>query len=165
MSDPWQLLADAHRRVWRASEALTRAGIRHAVIGSHAVDHWVSRAVGANAMFSTRVNILVERGNAEAAQDALIVADAWPIRLRFAGERPEGWYCPLPPLDDVAEDGDRRVIGLGTLVRMLLGSWRLIDRVHLGQFAVEGLIGPAWTRRFRGGLAERLQHLLDNPEG
>ena len=48
---------------------------------------------------------------------------------------------------------------------MKLNLWRRKDQVYLLDMIDIGLIDLAWPGRFPGELAERLQELLDNPEG
>ncbi len=48
---------------------------------------------------------------------------------------------------------------------MKLTSFRRKDQVHLLDMIGVGLIDAAWPARFSAPLAERLQELLDNPEG
>ena len=48
---------------------------------------------------------------------------------------------------------------------MKLTSFRLKDRVHLLDMIDVGLLDESWRERFQPELAERLQELLDNPDG
>jgi len=50
-------------------------------------------------------------------------------------------------------------------VRMKLTSYRDKDRTHLRDLISVGLVDASWPRRFPQELADRLQQLLDNPEG
>lgn len=65
----------------------------------------------------------------------------------------------------VDHDGPFRVLDLEPLVRMKLTSYRLRDRVHLLDMIGVGLIDETWPTRFPAALAERLQSLLENPDG
>ena len=56
-------------------------------------------------------------------------------------------------------------IGLEPLVRMKLTYFRRKDQVHLLDMLAVGLIDESWKIRFPPELADRLQQLLDNPEG
>jgi hypothetical protein len=51
------------------------------------------------------------------------------------------------------------------LVQMKLNSFRLKDRVHLLDMIGVGLVDQTWPARLPPELADRLQLLLDNPEG
>ena len=57
------------------------------------------------------------------------------------------------------------MVALLALVRMKLLSWRLKDRVHLLDMIHVGLIDATWPARLPPPLADRLQQLLDNPNG
>jgi hypothetical protein len=50
-------------------------------------------------------------------------------------------------------------------VRMKLTSYRRIDKVHLRDMLEVGLIDSSWPQRFPSELGERLQHLINTPEG
>jgi len=48
---------------------------------------------------------------------------------------------------------------------MKLTSHRLKDRVHLLDMIDVGLLDAAWPARYPGELGQRLQRLLDDPDG
>jgi hypothetical protein len=48
---------------------------------------------------------------------------------------------------------------------MKLNSFRLKDRVHILDMISVGLIDDSWLSRLPGPLRDRLQELLDNPDG
>jgi hypothetical protein len=48
---------------------------------------------------------------------------------------------------------------------MKLIAWRDKDRTHLRDMIGVGLIDATWPARFPPPLADRLQQLLDNPNG
>jgi len=48
---------------------------------------------------------------------------------------------------------------------MKLIAWRDKDRTHLRDMIGVGLIDATWPARFAAPLGERLQQLLDNPNG
>jgi hypothetical protein len=48
---------------------------------------------------------------------------------------------------------------------MKLTSFRIKDRMHLLDFIDVGLIDASWIAPLPPDLANRLQELLDNPEG
>jgi hypothetical protein len=58
-----------------------------------------------------------------------------------------------------------QLIPLEDLVRMKLISFRDKDRMHLRDLAAVGLIDATWPARISPSLAERLQRILDDPEG
>jgi len=57
------------------------------------------------------------------------------------------------------------VINLEPLVRMKLTAFRRKDQVHILDMIDVGLVDASWRDRLPPELAERLQTLLDNPEG
>ena len=59
----------------------------------------------------------------------------------------------------------RLLASLLALVRMKLTSWRLKDRMHLLDMIQVGLVDATWLGRLPPPIAERLQSLLDNPNG
>ncbi len=58
-----------------------------------------------------------------------------------------------------------RLIALEPLVRMKLNSYRDKDRMHLRDFLDVGLIDATWIERLPTELSERLQPILDDPQG
>ncbi len=46
-----------------------------------------------------------------------------------------------------------------------LVAYRIVDRVHLRDLLDVGLIDQTWTARYPPELADRLQALLDDPDG
>jgi hypothetical protein len=173
-------------RLDRAVAALEAAGIPYAVAGGNAVAAWVSRVDEAAVRNTQDVDILLRRDDLERAKTALAGAgfvfrhvksidmfldgpnakarDA--IHIVFAGEYVKSdSLAPSPDVTEADDAGPFRVIDLEPLVRMKLTSYRLKDRVHLLDMIGIGLVDATWTARFPAGLAERLQALLDNPEG
>ena len=47
----------------------------------------------------------------------------------------------------------------------MLNSYRIKDQVHLLDMIHVGLIDATWPQRFEPSLAQRLQTLIDNPNG
>ncbi len=132
------------------------------------------------------VDILVRRADFAAAQTALETAGfvyqyLWDVdvfidgpqgkpsggvHLLFAGEKVRADdEHPCPQLDESERAAEFRVVMLPALVRMKLLAWRLKDRVHLLDMIQVGLIDAAWPARLPPPLADRLQQLLDNPNG
>jgi hypothetical protein len=173
-------------RLTRASAALAQAGVAYAVVGGNAVAEWVGR-VDEAAVRSTRdVDIMIRRSDLDATKAALGAAgfvycqvldvdvfldgpngrpkDA--VHIVFAGEKVRADY--VTPSPDVAESepaAQFQVVALEALVQMKLNSYRLKDRVHLLDMMDVGLVDQTWPTRFPAMLAERLQDLLDNPNG
>lgn len=173
-------------RLDRAVAALEGAGIPYAVAGGNAVAAWVSRIDEAAVRNTQDVDILLRRDDLERAKTALESAgfvfrhvksvdmfldgpdakarDA--IHVIFAGEKVEpGYIASAPDVMEADHDGPFQILELEPLVRMKLTSYRLKDRVHLLDMIGVGLIDDTWPARFPAELAERLQTLLDNPDG
>jgi hypothetical protein len=173
-------------RLRRAVAALEVAGIPYAVIGGNAVAAWVSEVDEAAVRATQDVDILLRRADLERAKAAFAKAgfiyrhvksidmfldgagakarDA--VHIIFAGEkvRPESLMA-APDVEDLKPTHSFRVVDLEPLLRMKLTSYRLKDRVHIQDMIEVGLIDDTWPSRFPPELKERLQQLLDNPEG
>jgi hypothetical protein len=173
-------------RVRRAAKALDDAGVAYAVVGGNAVAEWVAR-VDEDAVRNTRdVDLLIRRGDFGAVRAALEAAGfvyhqlldvdmfldgpngrpSGAIHLLFAGEkvRPDH-YHPAPDVTDSERAADFQVTSLAALVEMKLLSNRRKDQVHLLDLIGVGLIDATWPARFPASLGERLQQLLDDPNG
>ncbi len=173
-------------RLRRAIGALEAADVPYAVVGGNAVAEWVAR-VDDEAVRNTRdVDLVVRRAHFAAARSALEAAGfvyhqlldievfidgphgnpSAGVHLLFAGERVrDGDEFPCPDLDESERAAEFQVVTLPALVRMKLTSWRDKDRTHLRDLIQVGLVDETWPARLPPTLAERLQQLLDNPEG
>ena len=173
-------------RLLRATGALEKAGIAYAVAGGNAVAAWVSRVDEGAVRFTKDVDIVLRRVDLPAAITAMQNAgfqcvqsfgvdmfidgpsckasDA--VHILFAGEKVrEDYAAPVADVDE-SERGDTfQVLQLESLVRMKLTSFRDRDRTHLRDMISVGLIDATWPARFTPALGQRLQELLDNPEG
>jgi hypothetical protein len=173
-------------RLRRATKALDDAGVPYAVVGGNAVAEWVAR-VDEEAVRNTRdVDLLVRRADLAAARTALeavgfiyhhlLDVDTFidgpqgkpsgGVHLLFAGEkvRPADDHAS-PDLDESERAAEFQVTSLEALTRMKLVAWRDRDRTHLRDIIGVGLIDATWPARFPPPLAERLQKLLDDPNG
>lgn len=173
-------------RLMRAVGALAADGIPYAVVGGNAVAAWVSRVDEAAVRNTQDVDILIRRADLERTIAALTsigfvykhssgidmfldgpeakARDA--IHLVFAGEKVRPEHLSAAPDVDAAEQGPAyRTIELEPLVRMKLNSFRRKDQVHLLDMIEVGLIDESWPARFEPVLAERLQQLIDDPDG
>jgi hypothetical protein len=173
-------------RLSRAASALEKAGVPYAVIGGNAVAAWVSRIDEAAVRNTQDVDLVIRRADLEAAKAALgpagfiyrhsagvdMFLDGADAKARdavhviFSGEkvRPE-YVLPVPDVAESETSGPFRVLSLDALVRMKLTSFRRKDQVHLQDLLGVGLIDNSWRHRVPPELAERLQEILDNPEG
>lgn len=187
-----QGIDDVKQRLERAASALERLGVRYAVVGGNAVAAWVSR-VDAAAVRNTRdVDILLRREDMEQARTALETAgfvhrrvaslgkaasmdvflDGPEAKVRdavhvlWAGEKavPDAIES-TPELGQTESAEGFELVPLEDLVRMKLISFRDKDRMHLRDLISVGLVDAEWTCRFPAALAQRLQAILDDPEG
>ena len=179
-------------RMFRAVQALERAGVPYAVAGGNAVAAWVSR-VDETAVRNTRdVDLLLRRMDLPAARKALEGAgfiyrklaslgtagsleifldgpnasarDA--VHIVFAVEKVKADSPVASP--DITESvpGDSfRLVSLDALVRMKLAAFRDKDRTHLRDLIDVSLLGQDWISKLPPELARRLQLILDSPEG
>jgi hypothetical protein len=173
-------------RLLRAAKALDDSGVPYAIIGGNAVAAWVSRVDEAAVRNTQDVDILLRRADLERASAALATAgfvhrhvkgidmfldgprakarDA--VHVVFAGEkvRPESLVA-APDIDESQRGEQYQVLTLEALVRMKLTSFRRKDQVHLLDMLDVGLIDASWKDRLPGELGQRLQELLDTPDG
>ena len=175
-----------NQRLLRAVQALDKANIRCTVAGDHAVSSWVSRIDEAAVRYTQDIDIRLRREDLPAATAALEPAgfryrhaagvhmfldgpdggfrDA--VHVLFAGEKVREEYTqPAPGIDESEPTADYRVVTLESLVRIKLTSFRDKDRTHVRDMLDVGLIDADWTTRLPPELAERLQSLIDNPDG
>lgn len=173
-------------RMLRAAKALEQAGIPYAVVGGNAVAAWVTRVDEAAVRNTQDVDVLIRRSDLEAAKIALHsvgfiyrhvastdrfldgpqakARDA--VHIIFAGEKVRADEPTANPDVTESEAAESfRVISLDALVRIKLTAFRDKDRVHLRDLIDVGLIDETWRPRFPAPLAERLQQLLDSPNG
>jgi hypothetical protein len=179
-------------RLEKAANALSGLGVRYAVVGGNAVAAWVSRVDSAAVRNTRDVDILLRREDMERAKAALesvgfvhrrvsslgkaaamdIFLDGPNAKARdavhilWAGEKAVPDAIEATPELVQTEPGDGfDLIPLEDLVRMKLISFRDKDRMHLRDLASVGLLDGSWPARFSPVLAQRLQSILDDPEG
>ena len=173
-------------RLRRAVAALEADQIPYAVIGGNAVAAWVSEVDEAAVRATQDVDILLRRADLERAKVAfakagfiyrhvksidmfLDGADAKArdaVHIIFAGEKVRAEsLAAAPDVDELKPTHSFRVVDLEALMRMKLTSFRDKDRTHIRDMIDIGLIDFDWPKRFSPELSERLQMLLDDPEG
>lgn len=183
---------DVKKRLDRAAKALAGAEVDYAVIGGNAVAAWVSR-VDESAVRNTRdVDILLRREDMALACEALesvgfvhrrvaslgkaasmdVFLDGPNAKIRdavhilWAAEKvvPDAIEA-TPDLNETDQGDGFDLIPLADLVRMKLISFRDKDRMHLRDLIAVGLVDEGWPNRFPVELGQRLQMILDDPEG
>ena len=186
----WKRMREAveavRERTCRAAAALHRAGIPYAVAGGNAVAAWVARVDRAAVRNTQDVDILVRRSDFAAVKAALesvgfeyhqvMNVDCFidgpngsprdAVHLLYANEKVRPTHAaPSADVSEAVPAEDFSILSLESLVRMKLNSYRLKDRVHLLDFLEVGLIDSSWLPRLLPEHAERLQQLIDNPDG
>ena len=173
-------------RLRRATSALEAGGIAYAVGGDVAVAVWAASVDDAAVRNAVSVEFLIRRDNLAAVTVALegvgfiyrhvrgedmfldgpVASGRGAVHVIFAGERVRAQeLLPNPDvLDSEMADGFR-VLDLQSLVQIKLTAFRDKDRTHLRDLIDLELIDAGWVERFPAELGERLQLLIDTPEG
>ena len=174
-------------RMVRAAAALEAAGVPYAVVGGNAVGSWVAR-IDPTAVRNTQdVDILLRRTDQATATEAMAAAGfvfcdvagvgmfldgptgtpRSAVHVIYAGEKVRPEYAAAAPdvAAAVAAPNGFQVLGLEPLVTMKLTSYRRKDQVHVQDLIGVGLIDGTWPARLPPPLGDRLQALLDDPDG
>jgi Uncharacterised nucleotidyltransferase len=174
------------QRLERVCTALRNANIPYAVIGGNAVAAWVA-TIDDGAVRNTRdVDILLREEDLDHATLALSGAgfvrdsvmdvivfldgpDGKPsqgIHILLAGRKVKQEHATTTPRIDQSTDIEgKSIVELEALVEMKLNSFRRKDQTHLTDMIQVGLIDSTWPPRYEPRLGDRLQELLDDPEG
>ena len=174
------------QRLDRTCTALRNAGVPYAVIGGNAVAAWVA-TIDDGAVRNTRdVDILLREQDLDLATIALesagFVRDSVMNVIVFLdgpnGKPSQGIHVLLaerkvrdeystatPRIDQAVDIEGRSIVEVSALVEMKLNSFRRKDQTHLMDMIQIGLIDSTWPERFAKNLGDRLQELLDDPEG
>ncbi len=181
-----QAVEKVRDRLRRVSRALNAANIPYAVVGGNAVQHWVAQVDDSVVRNTRDVDIILNETDLDAAIVALATEgflyrrtagltmfldgpnakarDA--VHVVFAGKKVREEYPEtVPEIDEYELIGDARTIPLERLVKMKLTSFRDKDRVHIRDMISIGLIDESWLHRFSAVLRERLEKLLNDPDG
>jgi hypothetical protein len=173
-------------RLLRATAAIEAVQIPYAVAGDHAVALWVSRVDPGAVRNTSDVDLLVRREDLPAIKIALENAgfvyrhsssiDMFldgpqgrardGIHLIYAEEfvRP-GEALPNPPFTETEAADEFQVLGLKALVGIKLTAYRDKDRTHLRDLLEVGLLDASWVQLYPVELGNRLQAIIDTPEG
>ena len=178
-------VANVRERLERATAALESAGMNYAVIGGNAVFLWVEAFGEGGERNTPNVDFLISRADLALAAAALervgfvgvtdrpgLFLDGpngsprTRLRLLFAQEQVrESDLLPNPGCREVVRFGTFAVLPLEALVQTKLVAYRIVDRVYLRDLLDIGLIDASWVQRYPPELAERLQLLVDTPDG
>ena len=173
-------------RLDRACQALNSAEVPYAVIGGNAVAAWVATC-DEGAVRNTRdVDILLDPKDFDAAKIALEAVgfhqvmtmgvtmfldgeDGKPsegVHVIWAGQKvKESYPVSAPDVGQARDIEQKKIVELEALLSMKLVSFRDKDRVHIRDMIGVGLIDQAWANKFDSPLSDRLQELLDDPDG
>ena len=186
----WERMIEAveavRERMLRATAALRDAEIPYAVAGGNAVAAWVARVDRAAVRNTQAVDILVRRADFDRIKVALEsvgfehhelmgidcfidLPDGGPrdaVHLLYAGEKVRPEYIePTADVNEVEPADEYDIVPLKALVRMKLNSFRDKDRMHLRDMLELGIIDATWLLSLATRHAERLQQLIDDPDG
>lgn len=173
-------------RLERTCRALEGAGIPYAVIGGNAVAAWVATKDDGAVRNTRDVDILLRDEDLDRATEAMRAVgfhrdkvmdvtvfldgpDGKPsqgVHILRAGQKVKDSYAtPTPQIEQSTMIDGKRIVDLQELVGMKLNSYRRKDQTHLQDMIGVGLIDASWPARFEPSLGERLQTLLDDPDG
>ena len=173
-------------RMLRATSALNDAGIPYAVTGDCAVATWVARFDEDAVRNPVDVELLVREDDLGILRPVLESArfchrtvngkDVFidgpmgkvygGIHIVLAGKKIRDHHLlPAPMVDETLPNQHFELISLKALVRMKLNSFRDKDRTHLRDMLELEMIDASWKARFPEPLADRLQQLIDTPDG
>jgi hypothetical protein len=173
-------------RLDRACRALDEAQIPYAVVGGNAVAAWVATRDEGAVRNTQDVDILLRQEDDERATIALTKygfhrervfdvtmfvdgPDGKPsqaVHVIWANQRVKADYVsPAPDPEKSYDINGKRIVDLVELVRMKLLSNRRKDQVHVLDMIGVGLIDASWPAQFESPLNERLQTLIDDPDG
>jgi hypothetical protein len=88
------------------------------------------------------------------------------VHVVWAGEKVrEDYALASPDVTDSDTSGNFTVVLLEALVKMMLTSYRRKDKVSVRDLIDVTLVDASWVERLPSALGERLQELLDDPDG
>jgi hypothetical protein len=172
------------QRLRKTVEVIEGAEIPYAVIGGHAVRAWVAQVDEAAVRNTRDVDILIRPADLPALIEAMTSAGfhhRQTAGLDMFVEEPNAsardgvhvLLCgkiersgePNPDVEPNTRTDNFRTVELPTLVRMKLNAFRDKDRVHLRDMISLGMIDESWPAKYPEKLKQRLQELLDDPDG
>ena len=152
----------------------------------YAVAAWVAQ-VDEGAVRNTRdVDVLIRRADLPARKAAMATAGFWHdnstgvdcfidgpngvpsqgVHLLFAGEKVKPTDpVPVAELDESERGKKFQVLSLTALLRMKLVAHRDKNKTHIRDLIGVGLLDQTWPAKYPSPLRERLQAILDTPDG
>jgi hypothetical protein len=176
-------------RLLRATKTLYDYAVPYAVCGEMASKCWIQSFDPSGVRNTPLVEILIRRRDVETAIQAMLhsgftevdlsafhfrrvlidglCSSRSGVHLLFAGEpATSGDDILLPDVDESHwHQRGFRLIDLEPLVRMELTRNRRIDKVVVRDLIDVGLIDSTWPAKLPAPLGERLQAILDDPDG
>jgi hypothetical protein len=174
-----------NERLRKTVQILEDAKVPYAVVGGHAVRAWVAQVDEAALRTTRDVDILVRPADLPAMISAMTSAgfhhrnttgldmfvehpdasarDA--VHVVLVGKVERSGEEPNPDIVPLAKTSDLKTIGLETLVRMKLNSFRRKDQMHLLDMISLGMIDATWLDQYPVQLRLRLEELLNDPDG
>lgn len=173
-------------RLERACRALEQAGVPYAVVGGNAVAAWVATKDDGAVRNTRDVDLLLRDEDLDRATVAMQAVgfhrdkvrdvtvfldgpDGKPSQgvhiLRAEQKVKESYASATPRVEQSLLIDGKRIVELTELVRMKLNSYRRKDQTHLLDMIGVGLVDQSWPDRFEAPLDERLQMLIDDPDG
>jgi hypothetical protein len=173
-------------RLERSTKALADAGIPYAIVGGNAVAAWVATKDDGAVRTTKDVDLLLAKEDESRATVALEAAGfvhAFTMNVTMFLDGPGGkpsqaihvlwanakvrddYAIASPSTDQVIDIEGKRVVELLELLQMKLVSNRDKDRVHVRDMIGVGLIDESWLSKIPDAMQDRLQELLDDPDG
>jgi hypothetical protein len=151
-------------RLLRSTRALAEAGIPYAVVGDNAVASLVSEVDEAAVRNTQDVHIMLRREDLPKAKAALessgfvyMYTSGLDMFLDGPGAKARDAVHILFANEKIRQEHE--------YPRMKLVSYRDKDRTHIRDFIGVGLVDANLVSKMPPLLAQRLQAILDNPEG
>lgn len=174
-----------NERLRKTVRILEEAKVPYAVIGGHAVRAWVAQVDEAALRTTRDVDILVRPADFADLMKAMVAAgfqhrlvtgldifvehpeasakDA--VHVILVGRTERKGDEPSPDIEPAVVTNDFRTVALETLVRMKLNAYSRKDQVHLLDMISLGMIDVSWLGKYPQGLRDRLEELLNDPDG
>jgi hypothetical protein len=174
-----------NERLRKTVRILEDAKVPYAVVGGHAVRAWVAQVDEAALRTTADVDILVRPADFLALSHAMQAAgfvhrnvsgldmfvehpdasarDA--VHVILVGKIERKGEEPNPDIEPSTRTNEFQTIALETLVRMKLNAYRRKDQVHLQDMISLGMIDQSWLDKYSGLLQQRLEALLNDPDG